>query len=83
MLLDELLDVALVATLRPPALVVLTGLLVVVLRYLLEAPGTQPIELSLLATDDGDDRSVRVRDERYERREVEAVPDSDAVPERR
>ena len=71
-LVDELLDVALVARLRPAALVVPAGLLVVVLGDLLEPPAAQPVELAALAADDGDERALAAADERHERREVEA-----------
>src|SRR5919204_4519097 len=67
MLLHELLDVTLVARLRPATLVVPSiRLLVEVLRELLQMSGAQAEELTLLASDDRDDRSVRPRDERDE-----------------
>ena len=45
----------------------------------LEAPGPEAVQLALLATDDCNDRPVRTRDERHERREMELAPDLDTV----
>src|SRR5436190_3442128 len=73
MLLDELLDVALIARLRPAALIVATRLLIELVDDLLEAPGSQPVDLALFASDNGDDRPVATRDEGNERREVEVA----------
>ena len=69
----------LVARLRPATLVVLPGLLIEEIDDLLQASRLQPVDLSLLASDDGDDRSVRARDYRNERSEKELVPDLVAV----
>jgi hypothetical protein len=80
--LDELLDVAPVPTLRPPALVVLPRLLVVVLGDLLEPSRAQAVELSLLTPDNGDDRSVPPAHERDERSKVEVAADLGTVRDR-
>ena len=79
MLLHELLDVPLVARLRPAALVVPAGLLLEVVADLLQPPCLQPVQVSLLAPDDGDDRPVRARDDGNERREEEVPADLEAV----
>ena len=81
-LVDELLDVPLVAALRPAALVVLPGRLVVVLGDLLEPAGAEAVQLSLFAPDDRDDRPVPAAHERDERRKVEVTADLRAVPDR-
>ena len=81
-LLDEFLDVTLVAALRPAALVVLPGLLVVMLGDLLEPARTEAVQLSLFAPDDRDDRAVPAAHERDERRNVEVTADLRAVPDR-
>src|SRR4051812_8027487 len=78
-LLHELLDVPLIAALRPPALVVATGGLLRVVADLLEASRAQPKELALFAADDGDDRSVCACDDRHERRQVELVADIEPI----
>ena len=65
----SLLDVPLVARLRPPALVVLPGLLLALVDDLLEPAGAQTEDLPALAADEGDERSVAAADERDERRE--------------
>ncbi len=72
----------LVATLRPTALVVLPGLLVIVFRDLLEPSGAETVELSLLAPDDGNDRPVPAAHQWDERRQVEVTADLRAVPDR-
>ena len=79
MLVDELLDVPLVSALRPAALVVLPRRFVVMLGDLVQPAGTETVQLSLLASDDRDDRSFSAAHERDERREVEVVPDLRAV----
>src|SRR5919201_5316545 len=79
MFLDEFLDVALVARLRPPSLFVLSRLLVELLHDLVQPAVAQPEQLPLLASDHGDDRAVRTGDERYQRCQVEVAADTDAV----
>ena len=81
-IVDELLDVALVSGLRPPALVMAAGLLLEVFLQFLEAAGPQPVEISALATDEGDDRALAAPHERDEGGEVEGAADADRVRHR-
>ena len=74
---DELLDVALEASLRPAALVVPAGNLVAAVDDLVEPARAQPEELAALAPDEGDDRALAAADERHERRDVELLADVD------
>src|SRR5436189_2740954 len=80
--LDELLDVPLVARLRPPALVMPAVLLIELICDRLETSGEQSIQLALLAADDGDDRPVHPRDEGNERSEIELTSRANAVGDR-
>ncbi len=75
----ELLDVPPVAGLRPAALIVLSGRLVEVIHDLVQATGLQAVQLSLFASDHGDDRAVGAADHRDERREKEVVADLEPV----
>src|SRR5207253_10538521 len=79
MVLDELLDVPLVARLRPATLVVTARLFLELIGDRLEASCTQAVQLTLLAADNGDDRPVRARHDRDERRGVDVAPDANAV----
>ena len=72
---DELLDVPLVARLRPAALVVPSRLLLGPVDDLLEPAAAEPEDLPALAPDERDERAVVAADERRERREVEAAAD--------
>ena len=83
MFVDELLDMPLIPRLRPAALVVLARRLVVVLGDLFQPSAAQPVELTLLATDDGHDRPVSPSDQRRERRKEEVTSDLRAVVDRR
>src|SRR5919198_1329522 len=79
---DEVLDVSLVARLRPAALVVPARLLLRAVDDLLEPAGAQSEELAALPADDGHDRAVAAPDERSERRQAERRPDADRVANR-
>ncbi len=68
----ELLDVPLVARLRPAALVVPARLVLEMLDDLFQAAGVKAIDITALAADDGDEGTLAPADERNERREVEA-----------
>src|SRR5207244_11669843 len=68
---DEILDVPLVARLRPAALVVASRLVLGPVDHLLEPARAQPEELTALPTDDGHDRAVSTPDERREWRQAE------------
>ena len=76
---DELLDVPLVARLRPAALVVAAGRVVGLLDDLLEPAGAQAEEVAALAADEHHQRALAAADQRDERREVEAAADLDRV----
>src|SRR5919197_1975368 len=54
-------------------------LLVELLDELLEPAGPEPIELSPLPPDDGDQRPFAAADERHQRREVERAPDANEI----
>jgi thioredoxin reductase (NADPH) len=73
-LLYELLDVPLVARLRPAALIVLPGLILGVIRDLLESAGMQTVELAALASDEDNQCALSPADEGDERREIELPP---------
>ena len=75
----ELLDVTLVARLRPAALVVTSRLVLEMLRDLFQAAGAKAIDITALAADDGDEGTLAPADQRNERRQVEAPPDLDHV----
>src|SRR6266487_3679331 len=79
MILNELLDVPLVARLRPAALVVAARRVVVLFDDLFEPPGPEPVEFAALAADEGDQHAVVTADERHERREVELEVDQGKV----
>ena len=81
-LLDELLDVALVARLRPATLIVLPGLDLGVIRDLLESTGMQAVELAALSSDDDHQRAFPPADEGNERRQIELAPDLGVVRDR-
>ena len=74
-LVNELLDVAAVARLRPTALVVLPRLFVEVFNKLLEPPRGESVEPSLFPADDGDDRSIGPGHQGHERGKLEISPD--------
>src|SRR5580765_832250 len=76
---DELLDVPLVARLRPAALVVAARRLVVLVDDLLESAGAQAVEVAALAADEDDERSLPAPHQGDERLEVEAAADLDRV----
>ena len=76
---DELLDVPLVARLRPAALVVAAGCVVVLLDDLLEPAGAQAVEVAPLAADEDHQRALAAADQRDEWREVEAAVDLDRI----
>ena len=80
--LHEMLDVPLVAPLRPAALVVTSRCLVRIVAELLQPPGAQPVQLTLLPPDDGDDRPVGTRDNTHERCEEELVADLESIRNR-
>ncbi len=79
MLSRELVDVPLVARLRPAALVVPSRLLLGQVGQRLEPPARQLEEEAALAVDHGDDRALAAPDERHERRDREVRPDADDV----
>jgi thioredoxin reductase (NADPH) len=81
-LLDELLDVALVARLRPAALIVLPRLVLGVVRDFLESTGMQAVELAALSSHDDDQRAFPTTDEGNERREIELPPHLGVVRDR-
>jgi hypothetical protein len=78
---DEVLDVPLVARLRPAALVVPARLLLCAVDDLPKPPRAQPEELATLPPDHRDDRAV-APDERRERRQAERRPNADRVADR-
>ena len=78
-LLDELLDVALVAPLRPAALIVLSRHLVAVVGDLLEPPVGEPEDPAPLAIQLRDERLPLGRHERQERGERELAVGLDVV----
>ena len=75
----EVLDVALVAGLRPAALVMPPLRLLGTVGDLLEPAAAQREHAALLAADDGDDRAVPAADQRHERAEQEVVGDAGGV----
>src|SRR5919197_90438 len=77
--LDQLLDVPLVARLRPAPLVVAAWLLVEAFLELLEPAVREPIEVTAFTADEGDQDAFPAADERNERRKVERPPDLDDV----
>jgi thioredoxin reductase (NADPH) len=81
-LLDELLDVALVARLRPAALIVLPRLVLRVILDLLESAGMQAVELAALSSDDDHQRAFPPTDEGNKRREIELAPHLGVVRDR-
>ncbi len=78
---DDLVDVALVARLRPAALVVPAGSLLGLVDDLVEPAAAEPEELSALAADDRDECAVAAPDAGDERREVELASEPDVVPD--
>ena len=82
MILDERLDVPLVARLRPAPLIVLARLFLGVVDKLLEAAGAEPVELAALPADDDHERSLSPADEGNERRKVEPSSYLDVVANR-
>ena len=82
MLVDERLDVSLVARLRPATLVMPSGRLVELVDELLELSGAQDVDGSTLPADHGDQRSLTTADERDERGKVELPTHSDLVGDR-
>jgi thioredoxin reductase (NADPH) len=76
---DECLDVALKAGLRPATLVVLPGLLLRVVDELLEPAAPETVELSQLTPDDDHHGPLTATDERNERRQVQRPTDLDVV----
>ena len=81
-LLDELLDVALVTRLRPAALIVLPRLVLRVILDLLESPGMQAVEVTALSSDDDHQRAFPPTDEGNERREIQLAPHLGVVRDR-
>src|SRR5581483_6000992 len=81
-LLDEVLDVALVAGLRPPSLVVLPGLLLGLVGHLLEAPAAQAVDRPPLPGDVHDEGAVASPEVRRERREVQVLPHAHRIAAR-
>ena len=79
MILDELLDVPLVARLRPAALVVAARLLVEQLLEFLQPPVRQAIEVAALPADGRNDHAVAAADEGHQRGEVERLADLDEI----
>ena len=77
--MHELLDVALIARLRPAALVVTSRLVLELLDDLLQAAGVKAKDITALAADDGDEGTLAPADQRNQRREVEAPADLDHV----
>src|SRR2546423_12600026 len=70
------------ARLRPPALVVPSGLFFRPIHDLLEAAGPEPVHLALLAAHVRDERARALRQEGYERGESVLTTDADAVGHR-
>ena len=68
--------------LGPAALVVAPRLLLEVVGEVLEPTGPEPVEATLLAADDEDERAFATADERHERGEVEELVDPDPVRRR-
>src|SRR6185436_1628448 len=81
-LVDERFDVALVASLRPAALVVAARRLVELVDELFEPAGTHDVHGSALPPHDRNQRAVPTADKRHERREVELTADRDLVGNR-
>src|SRR4051812_9072986 len=76
---DDLVDVALVARLRPPALRVLVRRLLELVLDLLEPSAAQPVELAALAADDGDERALAAAEQPEQRREVQRFREPNVV----
>jgi hypothetical protein len=81
-LADELLDVALVPSLRPATLVVLPGLLLRVVGEILQPATAQAVEVPALAADDDHEGALAATDERDEVGQVERPPHLDVVRDR-
>src|SRR4051794_34503021 len=77
--LDDVVDVPLVAGLRPAALVVLPGHLLRLVGELLETSLAQLVDHPSLARDDGDERAVPAAELTGERRDPQFRPDRPAV----
>jgi hypothetical protein len=73
--LDELVDVPLVARLRPAALVVAARLFVEVVLKLLEAPRPEAVEVTALTADESHDQAFTASDERDQRSQVQNPAD--------
>src|SRR6266542_1649348 len=73
--LNQLLDVPLVARLRPAALIVAARLLVEPLLQLFEPAVPQPVEVPALAPDKGDEHALARADQRHERSEIKRARD--------
>ena len=73
---NDVLDMALVARLRPTTLVVLAGHLLGLVDELLEATFVQPVDHPSLARDHGDERSVAVSELGGERRNPQLRPEN-------
>src|SRR6266516_6663160 len=82
MLPDDVLDVALVASLRPAALVVPPRHVLRLVRALDAPARAQPIDLAALAAHEGHEDAVAATDERDKRREVELLVDRQRVVDR-
>jgi len=76
---NEHLDVALIAGLRPAALVVPARLILRVVGEILEPPAAEAIEVPELAADDQDQGALTPAHERDERSQVERLADLDPV----
>src|SRR3954452_16122403 len=76
---DQLLDVPLVARLRPAALIVPPRLLVELLVNLLEPAVREPVDVAAFTTDVRDEHALTAGNGRDERREVEGLADLDDV----
>src|SRR6187549_3584691 len=69
------LDMALIARLRPAALVVAAGLLFGVVREILESSPAQAVEMTELAAYDDHEGPLTAPDQRHERSQVERAAD--------
>ena len=76
---DDRLDVALVARLRPAALVVPAGDVRRLVRERDEPASAEPVDVAALASDVRNDRTVPTSDEANERRQVELLRDPGLV----
>jgi hypothetical protein len=81
-LVDERLDVTLVARLRPAALVVPARLLVELIDELVEPASPKHVHRAALSPHHRHERTVASTDERHERRQIELTSDRDLVGNR-